>query len=284
MNSKKPYKFVLQTSNYNFFDEEFNNTKSETSSNEINGYKRYIIYHGINYLIDKHYELLLSSNLHQQITPFQPLIVHHRDDDYIIKIYPQNDQCYHQKQVYPAIEIFTNNNILDHKSFLKNGLKHSPTNDIPAYVDYFENGKIQRAFICCYGIVYRDDSDDLPAGTVYNEDGSIKHQRGNRHDFKREIFTSTTKGRCFICNDEFKDEEFIAKTICNHRIHGICLHKHFEKTNTNDCPVCKRNLLKVQYRQKFPPEVVITPTSISSEPLPTSTSHFNFKSFKNMFS
>ena len=54
-------------------------------------------------------------------------------------------------------------------------------------------------------------------------------------DFHTEIYTS-----CSICLEEFKLEESIRVTNCNHIFHHKCIEEWICKSPT--CPLCRKNL------------------------------------------
>ena len=60
---------------------------------------------------------------------------------------------------------------------------------------------------------------------------------------------------CPICLD-FTDENDVHINPCNHVIHKKCLEELIKKSNKNQCPLCKRNILGIKEDPSFTVESV----------------------------
>ena len=68
---------------------------------------------------------------------------------------------------------------------------------------------------------------------------------------------------CPICLD-FTDENDVHINPCNHVIHKHCLEELIKKSNKNQCPLCKRNILGIKEDPSFTVESVNSSQSSSS--------------------
>ncbi len=108
-----------------------------------------------------------------------------------------------------------------------------------------------------YRIRYQfSNSIELPSiGTLLNMISGVNHnfedvkvilseEEYNKMDKKKYYeCNKTEENKCVICNDEFKEEDDVRITHCNHIMHDECLKPWLLKESTK-CPFCRMDLRK----------------------------------------
>jgi hypothetical protein len=120
-------------------------------------------------------------------------------------------------------------------------------NSSPQYVNIF-NSNIIRDFNNLSSTNIFDEYADLPElveDNVYQEDVKIVLNEEQFDNLSNIIYDELNQesNECLICMDEFKRDDNIIKTSCNHLFHKKCI-KTWLCGESNKCPICRIEIEK----------------------------------------